>query len=156
MSMYSEKHDLFLAYKKETDKFINAETNTEQARNDCDDYINSKEATWKNIFDPESGKMVGFLIIGKEKPHKPVPVERFIIHAYVMPEYRNRGLMTERVVDYESRHHCSYAYLVAEGNKDAIQFWNHLFEKMKYESFSLEQDFNKTGFILSAYKPSEE
>lgn len=138
MSLYEDKHKLFANYRKELDKFYGSESSPDEVRKACDEYINSKKCTWKNIFDPDTNHLVGFLIIGKEPPERHYQTDRCIDEAYVLPEYRGRGLMTAQIKDYESRHRCRWGYFVVQGNEYAREYWEWIFREMEYRPVELD------------------
>lgn len=136
MSLFEDKHRLYADYAKELSQYSGEEMSEEEIRDGCNDLINSRSCTWKNIFDPESGELAGFLIIGKEEPFiDPSVSDRSIEEAYIRKESRGKGLMTACVKDYESRHHVRYSYHVLKGNSYAEGFWKHLFGEMGYTPY---------------------
>ena len=67
MGIYNDKHRLFDDYEKELNSFREAgcEVSPSESNAKCEAYISSSECTWKNIFAPDTGELVGFLIYGK-------------------------------------------------------------------------------------------
>lgn len=139
MSLYTDKHRLYQEYVKELNTFRPGfEMSEEEARESCDQYISSKDCTWKNIFAPDTGELVGFLIFGKSGNEKHPDTDRSIAEAYVTPACRRQGLMSAAVRDYESRHSCRYSLLVIEGNAYAKKYWQKLFADMGYRPVELD------------------
>ena len=93
MSLYEEKHALYRKYVEELDKFRKKplRLSEKECRQICDDYIQSKNSSWHNIYDPASGELVGFVIIGKNYPEKHRDSLRSVSQAYVLPQYRKRA-----------------------------------------------------------------
>lgn len=139
LSVYEEKHVLYQKYLKELDTFREEPLRLSEkvCRKICDYYIQSKFSSWHNIYDLENGNFVGFVIIGKEFPEKHRDSLRSVAQAYVLPEYRKKGLMTAAVSDYMTRHRGTYSLLILKGNEYAAGFWKRLFEKEGYTEVSL-------------------
>ena len=106
MSLYEEMHALYQKYVKELNTFrkTSVQMPENEVRKTCDEYIQASNSSWHNIYDPESKDLVGFLIIGKEFPEKHPDSLRSVAQAYVLPEYRKKGLMTAVMKDYMTRH----------------------------------------------------
>lgn len=142
MSIYEEKHALYQKYIRELDTF--RETPIQMPENEvrkiCDEYINASNSSWKNIHDPVSKKLVGFVIIGKEFPEKHPDSLRSVAQAYVLPEFRKKGLMTAVMSKYmeKSNHKGIYSLLILKGNEYAKGFWKRFFEREGYKEVSLE------------------
>ena len=129
MSLYEKKHALYRKYVEELDKFRKKplRLSEKECRQICDDYIQS------------SGELVGFVIIGKNYPEKHRDSLRSVSQAYVLPQYRKRGLMTAVMSDYltRPRHKGVYSLLVLEGNRYAAGFWRRFFRKEGYVETTL-------------------
>lgn len=139
MGLYNDKHRLYADYVKELNKFRPGNEISEvEAREQCDHYISSSDCTWKNLFAADTGELIGFLIIGKVGAEKHPDAERSMKEAYVVPEYRRKGLMKDVIVDYESRHHSTYSILVQSANEDAIRFWEKVYGDMNYKPVELD------------------
>ena len=141
MSLYEEKHALYRKYVEELDKFRKKplRLSEKECRQICDDYIQSKNSSWHNIYDPATGNLVGFVIIGKNYPEKHRDSLRSVSQAYVLPQYRKKGLMSEVMSDYltRPRHKGVYSLLVLEGNRYAAGFWRRFFRKEGYVETTL-------------------
>lgn len=156
MSIYEEKHALYKKYIRELDTF--REFPVQMPENDirkiCDEYIQARNSSWHNIYDPESKTLVGFVIIGKEFPEKHPDSMRSVAQAYVLPKYRRKGLMTSVMADYMTRHEGVYSLLILEGNEYAKGFWKKFFEKEGYEEVPLAPDPEGYGeAMLFGYAP---
>lgn len=162
MTMYEEKHMLYQRYVSELNESFSDERYRipeEDAREDCDEYICDKDATWKNIFSAD-GKLVGFLIIGKGGDERHPDSIRSVAQAYVLPEYRRQGLMTAALADYESRHRGVWSLLVIWGNTAAKAFWEKRFAELGYTPVSLDtgyvRDDLRGEFCLLGFRPKGE
>ena len=156
MTVYEEKQELYRRYVNELEQYAPLPCrNTAEIREDCDYYINTPGAAWINIFDPETDKLAGFLIIGKSPEEKHFQTERSIAQAYILPKYRRRGLMTKAVKDYVSRHRTTYSLLVLKKNTYAAAFWENLFGKMGYRPMEIfEMDImDKDDIIQYGFEP---
>lgn len=155
MSLYEEKHALYRKYVEELDKFRKKplRLSEKECRQICDDYIQSKNSSWHNIYDPESGDFVGFVIIGKNYPEKHRDSLRSVSQAYVLPQYRERGLMTAVMSDYLTRHRGTYSLLVLKENKYAAGFWKRFFEKEGYYETTLYPPINVDETVMYAFMP---
>ena len=140
MSIYEEKHALYQKYIRELDTFRDTpiQMPENEVRKTCEEYIQASNSSWHNIYDPASKKLVGFVIIGKEFPEKHPDSLRSVAQAYVLPEFRKKGLMTAVMADYMTRHRGVYSLLILEGNEYAKGFWKRSFEKEGYKEVSLE------------------
>lgn len=158
MSVYEEKHALYRKYLDELDTFReNPERiSDESCRKICDWYISSKKSSWHNIKDLDTDELVGFVIIGKEVPEKHPDSVRSVAQAYVLPEYRNKGLMTAVMSDYMTRHKGVYSLLVLKGNTYAAGFWKRFFEKEGYEEKKLRPiNVLDDEAVMYAYGPKD-
>ena len=156
MSDYEEKHALYKKYLDELDSFRSRplHISDRECREICDDYIMSEKSSWHNITDPESGAIVGFVIFGKEYPEKHPDSLRSIAQAYVLPEYRRRGLMSAVVSDYMTRKRGVFSLLVVNGNEYAAGFWKRFFEKNGYTAAQLSPVKHEDDDVtMYAYKP---
>lgn len=158
MSLYEEKHALYRKYVNELDSFRETPLNLsdQECREICDRYIRTKVSSWHNIFVPaSSGKsdLVGFLIIGKGYPEKHPDALRSVAQAYVLPEYRGKGLMTAAMKDYLTRHRGTYSLLILKGNEYAAGFWKRFFEKEGYYETTLWPPVNVDETVMYAFMP---
>lgn len=128
MKTYELKHQLYQQYLKELGEVRGfAFTESEEVqRGWCETYINTEGYKWINIFNHEK-EIVGFLILQTKKD--PIYDSHWILEAYVLPDYRNQGLMTRHALDYIRRHPGIYSYAYYSANHLAKQFWEHLFSK---------------------------
>ena len=156
MSIYEEKHALYQKYVKELNTFrkTSVQMPENEVRKTCDEYIQASNSSWHNIYDPESKALVGFLIIGKEFPEKHPDSLRSVAQAYVLPEYRKKGLMTAAMEDYMTRHRGIYSLLILTGNEYAKYFWSRFFRNEGYEEVTLDPDpAGYGGAVLVGYGP---
>lgn len=157
MSLYEEKQYLYRRYVDELDGFreTHMHMSEKECREICDSYIQSKISSWHNIYDqPESGRLVGFVIIGKEYPEKHPDSLRSVAQAYVLPEHRGKGLMTAVMSDYLTRHKGVYSLLILKGNEAAVRFWKSFFGKEGYAETTLwPAAFADEESVLYAYMP---
>ena len=158
MGLYNDKHRLFADYVDELNAFRPGnEILPDDARELCDHYISSSDCTWKNIFAEDTGELIGFLIIGKAGEEKHPDAERSMKEAYVVPEYRRKGLMKAVIVDYESRHHSTYSILVQPANEDALHFWEKVYTDMNYKPIELDASKIEVAeeMVLLGYAPKK-
>ncbi len=159
MGIYNDKHRLFDDYEKELNSFREAgcEVSPSESNAKCEAYISSSECTWKNIFAPDTGELVGFLIYGKTGAFKHPDAERSMAEAYVAPAYRGKGLMSDVVKDYETRHKCIYSMLVQDKNEYAKSYWTKLFDEIGYKAVELDASKANTegGLVLMGFGPKE-
>lgn len=158
MSTYEEKHALYQQYIRELDTF--RETPIQMPENEvrkiCDEYINASNSSWKNIHDPVSKKLVGFVIIGKEFPEKHPDSLCSVAQAYVLPEFRKKGFMTAVMADYMTGHKGIYSLLIMEENEYAKGFWKRFFKKEGYKEVPLEPaPGGYKGAQLYGYAPKD-
>lgn len=92
------------------------------------DYSDNKDCQWHDIYVNDC--LVGFLITSSILPNCHPDADYSICEAYVMPEYRQKGLMSNLVQRFTSEHPGIYCLLVLEGNQYAQHFWNHLFHHL--------------------------
>ena len=85
---------------------------------------------WIDIVD--GGETVGFLVMGYGANCHP-EAKFYIEEAFVMPGYRHRCLMGNTLRKYMQTHEGTYCYYVLKKNKNALNFWKHLFEKEDYK-----------------------
>lgn len=79
---------------------------------------------------------VGFLVIGYgENCH--LDAKYYIQEAFIMHGYRNRGLMTQALLDFMKDHQGSYVYYVLKKNLKAKKFWKTFFTKAGYHTYPL-------------------
>ena len=152
------KHALYQKYIRELDTFRDTpiQMPENEVRKTCEEYIQASNSFWHNIYDPASKKLVGFVIIGKEFPEKHPDSLRSVAQAYVLPEFRKKGLMTAVMSKYmkKSNHKGIYSLLILEGNEYAKGFWKKFFEKEGYEEVPLAPDPEGYGeAILFGYAP---
>lgn len=167
MSIYEQKHILYRDYCKELEQY----RKESDANNDfltdnqsdvdtwCDDYINDKNCTWRNIFDEENGDLAGFLIIGKGGSEKHPDADYGIAQAYVNPGFRNQGLMTNTIKEYIGKHKGIYSLLVIRQNLYALSFWKKTFANVGYHSISLDDRYvidPDDNLILLGFAPNKE
>ena len=158
MSIYEKKHTLYRQYCEELDLFRPiplAETDA-VLDNWCDCYISATNCSWRNIFNEEN-ELVGFLIIGKDGCEKHPHADFGIAQAYVDPNYRKNGLMTQAVNEYIEKHKGIYSVLVIKQNEYALNFWNNLFTKAGYVPHELDTRFvnnEDEELILLGFAPN--
>lgn len=158
MGIYAEKHRLYRDYCHELDGFRKAPLMADDAKIDewCEEYIAGRDSTWLNIFAPD-GKLAGFLIIGKAGNEKHPDAAYGISQAYIAPEYRGQGLMTEAVNGYLKEHKGIYGLLVIKGNTYAYEFWEKTFKTAGYRSYALDVKYvvdNGDDLILLGFIPN--
>ncbi|GEM_PF-6369668 len=157
MGIYNDKHRLFQDYVKELNTFAAPEDAVSESdcAAKCESYISSADCTWKNIFAPDTGELVGFLIYGKTGAVKHPDADRSIEEAYVAPKYRRQGLMSDVVRDYETRHKCRYNLIVQKGNDYAKGYWERLFEQMGYGPIELDKTYigGREDVLLMGFAP---
>ena len=88
---------------------------------------------WLDIFHDD--KPAGFLILGYDLPVHGIGL--YICEAYILPELRNRGLMTQAVTKRLLKGNKLYL-TIYDKNTDARQFWANLLKNAKAELVSEE------------------
>lgn len=167
MSIYEQKHNLYRDYCKELEQYKEKSDTESEFQTDnhsnvdiwCDDYINDKNCTWKNIFDDASGELAGFLIIGKGGSEKHPDADYGIAQAYVNPAFRNQGLMTKMIKEYLEKHKGIYSLLVINQNLYALSFWKKTFANAGYHPVNLDDKYvidPDDNLILLGFAPNKE
>lgn len=150
--MHEELH-LYRKYINEIDKIAGFPKDTnENIDNQALSFLLNPDYQWITIF--EKGKKIGFLIIGIDEHHP--SCDYFIAQAYILPEYRNQGRMTQTFKEFEKTHSGKYSYFVIHNNHIAIKFWENLFEALGYEKFNIPElkgTFDKEVCAQVAYEP---
>ena len=140
MGIYNDKHRLFQDYVKELNTFAAPEDAVSESdcAAKCESYISSADCTWKNIFAPDTGELVGFLIYGKTGVVKHPDADRSIEEAYVAPKYK-----------------CRYNLIVQKGNDYAKGYWERLFEQMGYGPIELDETYigGREDVLLMGFAP---
>ena len=142
MSLYDEKHRLFKDYIRELERYKGAPIfrNDEGIRKRCEEYMCSRDATWKNIYTQDGSELAGFLIIGKSGGEKHPDADYSVSEAYIVPQHRHNGLMSSCVFEYLDRHPGVYSLTVCRRNTYAIQYWTDIFMCAGYKSAELDDD----------------
>ena len=106
----------------------------EEQKTWCDDYIKKSYYIWTDIRFMD--QIVGFLITGV-KPDCHPSCDYFICQSYVLPEYRNKGLMTDAVNKFVKLHLGRYCMIILKNNNYAKKFWDNRFEDLGYSRMKL-------------------
>ena len=140
MTAYETKQMMYNKYFRELEQYMDDSAKIkgipdEHIKLICDEYINSPNVSWKNIFN-DKNEIVGFLLMGKDYEDDYIQSDYFILEAYVLPEWRRKGLMSERMKRYINNHPGKYAALIYTKNKNAATFWNHIFESNGFKAIT--------------------
>lgn len=120
-------------------------------------YMTDDNSCWLEIKN-HSGEDIGFAIIcNHDNIYDCHPdADYTIAQAYIKPEYRRRGLMTDCIIAYIHDHPGIYAYDVIKGNTGADRFWKNLFEKkldaIQYKLPEVRPVQKSSVFDLHGYK----
>lgn len=129
----TEREQMYLDYKRE----LCAMDGLDGLRAPAEDYLLDVRAATKRPDAVEwvpiikDDREVGFLIITKGELAKRGEDYR-IEEAYVKPEYRERGLMSEAVKKYLKEHPGKYSMQLMANNHNAAMFWFKLIGKRFY------------------------
>lgn len=105
-------------------------------------------ATWIDITCEDN--LAGFLIISHWGGDCHPDCDHYISQAYVLPQYRHRGLMSTAVTSYVNDHPGTYGLDVLEKNMQADKFWKELLSRLEIEMITLSPARSKE--IESKYK----
>lgn len=104
-----------------------------------------------NILIRDGNQLAGFLIIG-ESPNCHPDCDYFICQAYIKPEHRRKGLMTETLRKFIKEHPGTYCLDVLYGNVYARSFWFKFFKRAGYTDIDLPFiEHGVTGICESLY-----
>lgn len=137
-------------------------------------YINARSGVtefWMDIYPDEADKcaarrtkhdIIGFWILGKNGNCHP-DADYFIAEAYIKPEYRREGIMSDRISDWIEKHRKTgnrngkFCLFVLSKNEVAKKFWKHVFDRCGYEPYKLSDiaDDLNGHLIQLGYKPKE-
>ena len=98
----------------------------------------------------------GFVIVGSHAPYSHPFSDYSICEAYVLPEYRKRGLMTSVVCSLVEECPGKYSLLVLDHNEYAKNFWSKVFASMRYVPYDLDfgaVDSHGDHLCLFGFKP---
>ena len=136
MSLYDEKKQMYADYCKEIEKFYEEPPVGMNIDDDFRAYTGTKDCSWRNIF-AKDGTLAGFLVIGKGGHFCHENASRAICEAYVKPEYRGQGLMTEEASGYLSRHPGTFSLLILKKNDYAKAYWEKVFRNAGFKPVEL-------------------
>ena len=125
-------YDLYQAYLDELEQY--ADEPFDMTADDFEKMYKPRHYNKKLIFD--DGKLVGFLIIG-QKPDCHPDCDFFICQAYISPEYRNKGLMTNALNEFVNGNKGRYCLDVMFRNHLARAYWFKRFKEMGYIDITL-------------------
>lgn len=114
-----------------------------------------KEGNWIDIVG-DSGQLCGFLIISSLPEDCHPDCDWYICQAYVIPEYREQGFMTNAVFKFIRNNPGIYGFDILRGNDYAEKFWLNIFKKIRAEKVelsrlranSLEDNLELYGFLV--------
>ena len=129
--LLQEKENLYTDYCLELNQFYpeSKHMTSAEAIENFYEYCRDDRTKWINLFWEQ--KLVGFVVFLKFEN------EIHVAEVYVKPEYRKRGLVTDTILDYISRHDTLYSAVILEKNEYAKQFWTKLFTKAGYHKVEL-------------------
>ena len=137
-------------------------------------YINARSGVtefWMDIYPDEADKcaarhtkhdIIGFWILGKNGNCHP-DADYFIAEAYIKPEYRREGIMSDRISDWIKKYRKTgnrngkFCLFVLSKNEVAKKFWKHVFDRCGYKPYKLSDiaDDLNGHLIQLGYKPRE-
>ena len=87
---------------------------------------------WIDIFADDDPYPVGFVVIANKRciEHCHPYYDWFICQAYIKPEYRQKGLMTDAIMEFINERKGLYGFDVFKKNEYANKFWKYLFKKI--------------------------
>lgn len=98
---------------------------------------------------------VGFIVLYTH-PNCHPDADWYIEDAYVMPEYRNQGLMQKAVQTWVKEHPGTYCLFIVDSNEPARHMWPTVFEKMGYVPITLRQVLpHKDGLTQYGFQHKE-
>ena len=100
-----------------------------------DEYWNDKGCKWHDII--VNDQLVGFLITSDWLPNCHPDADYAICEAYVLPDYRHQGLMSDYVKQFVCENRGVYCLLVIHGNVYGKQFWMKLFRNLSAKDVML-------------------
>ena len=97
----------------------------------------ARDYEWHDIY-AGGHSIVGFAIIGKGQNCHP-RTDRFILQAYVLPQYRDLVCVSQFFHEYIAQNRrCSFSMLVRNGDSKMRTFWEQLFTAEGYLPLRLE------------------
>ena len=142
MDEFERRHELFAQYCGELNTFRGSDVEQQgmfEMYNNCEEYFRASGCTWHDIWMDD--QIVGFIIVGVQVPYCHPEADYSICEAYILPEYRKRGLMTAVVRSLVEDDPGRYSLLVLDGNKYAQAFWPKVFASMRYKPCSLSDEY---------------
>ena len=130
-----------------------------------DNFIKIRSNTteyWRDVYPDQSRRekqdIIGFWVLGANGNCHP-DADYFIAEAYIKPEYRREGIMSDRISDWIKTYGGKFCLFVLSKNEIAKKFWNKLFADLDYEEcelrdvgvYSMDDHLIQLGF-----KPKEE
>jgi predicted acetyltransferase len=142
MDEFERRHELFAQYCGELNTFREPDVEQQgmfEMYENCEEYFRAEDCTWHDIWMDD--QIIGFIVIGKHAPYCHPDTDYAICEAYILPEYRRRGLMTSVVRSLVEDDPGRYSLLVLVGNKYAQKFWPKVFASMRYKSCDLDEQY---------------
>lgn len=137
----TNKFNLYTAYCHELNQYMQSQPMTAlEITKAANHYASTNDVYWIDIKDGDD--IVGFLIIGKpDTPECHPDADYGIAQAYVMPEYRGRGYMSEAVQGFAAKHPGAYSLLIIKQNEPALKFWAKLISSSGYKLYPLDSRY---------------
>ena len=128
-----------------------------------DQYIKIRSGineAWADIYQEESPRtdadLIGFWVHGINGNCHP-DADEFIAEAYIRPEYRREGIMSETISNWIKTYGGKICLFALSKNEVAKKFWLSLFEKIGYEPYQLSKvaDDMDGHLIQFGFRPKE-
>lgn len=157
MDAFERRHDLYAQYCGELNTFRGEDETPVgmfEMYENCEEYFKATDCTWHDILMDD--QIIGFVIVGSHAPYSHPFSDYSICEAYVLPEYRKRGLMTSVVRSLVEECPGKYSLLVLDHNEYAKNFWSKVFASMRYVPYDLDfgaVDSHGDHLCLFGFKP---
>ena len=146
--MSMNKISMYVDYCIELDKYDPDEETypINQAKQVAKEYLQRDDFVWTPIYDGIDE--VGFLITADDLPF--FGNGKYICEAYIRPDHRKRGLMTQTVQEMLKK--CSIVHLEVFMANPAIWFWTHMFSETGFKEIVAEPSPLTHGAMHWAYE----
>ena len=94
----------------------------------------AEDSMWYFLYHKD--EMVGFLIIGTGENCHP-DADFYIEEAYILPTYRNQGLMRDFIQPFILKNKGIYCMFILKNHNKAISYWKHIFKEVGYQPYEL-------------------
>lgn len=104
--------------------------------------INTNPLLEKYFITDETGKLIGFCLIGFDQNTQP-GTDWFIAEFYISPMFRRQGYGTASITEFLKTHPGNYCYFVLKENQQAYEFWNKVRTELKCTDIKSDYDARK-------------